>query len=173
MPRHKRKQHSDDDVTTSDESDLTSGDDSSDAERRKRKKHPCRRGSLLEVKQLIKDIKHDEKIRKKKFGSGKKNPKKPLKGGAASHGQLNRPPQKRGENPLKKELNNPQGLDFANQAGSLMVQPSTIEMLPFWSKVGKSSGQKSTSQISPCRVGEVSPLNTKVPLKTPVSIKQK
>ena len=31
---------------------------------------------------------------------------------------------------LKKELNNPQGLDFANQAGSLMAQLSTIEMLP-------------------------------------------
>ena len=62
MPRHKRKQHSDYDVTTSDESDLTNGDDSSDAERRERKKHRRRRGLLLEVKQLIKDIKHDEKI---------------------------------------------------------------------------------------------------------------
>ena len=37
---------------------------------------------------------------------------------------------KKGENPLKKELNNPQGLDFADQAGSLMAQLSTIEMLP-------------------------------------------
>ena len=30
----------------------------------------------------------------------------------------------------KKELSNPQGLDFANQAGALMAQPQKIEMLP-------------------------------------------
>ena len=34
------------------------------------------------------------------------------------------------KNPLRKELNNPQGLDFANQAGSLMAQPKQIELLP-------------------------------------------
>ena len=33
-------------------------------------------------------------------------------------------------NPLKKELSNPQGLDFANQAGALMAQPQKVEMLP-------------------------------------------
>ena len=32
--------------------------------------------------------------------------------------------------PLKKELSNPQGLDFANQAGALMAQPQKVEMLP-------------------------------------------
>ena len=31
---------------------------------------------------------------------------------------------------LKRELNNPQGLDFASQAGPLMAQPRTIELLP-------------------------------------------
>ena len=40
----------------------------------------------------------------------------------------NKPPKK--DNPLKRELNNLQGLDFANQAGSLMAQPKTIEILP-------------------------------------------
>ena len=39
----------------------------------------------------------------------------------------NRPPR---TNSLKNELNNPHGLDFANQAGSLMAQPTTIELLP-------------------------------------------
>ena len=34
------------------------------------------------------------------------------------------------DNPLKKELSNPQGLDFANQAGALMAQPTKIEMIP-------------------------------------------
>ena len=33
------------------------------------------------------------------------------------------------DNPLKKELSNPQGLDFANQAGALMAQPTKIEMI--------------------------------------------
>ena len=38
--------------------------------------------------------------------------------------------KKKKENPLKKELSNPQGLDFANQAGALMAQPQKVEMLP-------------------------------------------
>ena len=38
--------------------------------------------------------------------------------------------KKKEENPLKKELSNPQGLDFANQAGALMAQPQKVEMLP-------------------------------------------
>ena len=33
------------------------------------------------------------------------------------------PKKKKKENPLKKELSNPQGLDFANQAGALIAQP--------------------------------------------------
>ena len=40
------------------------------------------------------------------------------------------PKKKKKENPLKKELSNPQGLDFANQAGALMAQPQKVEMLP-------------------------------------------
>ena len=76
----------------------------------------------------MKEIKRDEK-KPKKFGSGKKK-KKSLTGGAtgaATGGMANKPPKK--DNPLKRELNNPQGLDFANQAGSLMAQPKTIELL--------------------------------------------
>ena len=38
--------------------------------------------------------------------------------------------KKKAGNPLRKELSNPQGLDFANQAGALMAQPQKIEMLP-------------------------------------------
>ena len=65
---------------TSDESDLTSGDGSSDAERRRRKKHCHQRRLLLEVKHFIKDIKRDEKVRNKKFVSGKKNQRSHSKG---------------------------------------------------------------------------------------------
>ena len=32
--------------------------------------------------------------------------------------------------PLKKELSNPQGLDFANQARALVAQPQKVEILP-------------------------------------------
>ena len=44
----------------------------------------------------------------------------------------NAPPKKKkkAKNPLKKELSNPQGLDFAKQAGALMAQPQKVEMLP-------------------------------------------
>ena len=34
------------------------------------------------------------------------------------------------ENPLKKELANPSGLDFANQMGALVAQPTQINMVP-------------------------------------------
>ena len=58
----------------------------------------------------------------------------PLMGGAIGlegNSIANAPPKKKKkENPLKKELSNPQGLDFANQAGALMAQPQKVEMLP-------------------------------------------
>ena len=34
------------------------------------------------------------------------------------------------ENPLKKELANPSGLDFANQMGAILAQPTQINMVP-------------------------------------------
>ena len=34
------------------------------------------------------------------------------------------------ENPLKKELANPSGLDFANQMGAIVAQPTQINMVP-------------------------------------------
>ena len=58
----------------------------------------------------------------------------PLMGGAIGLEEnfiANAPPKKKKkENPLKKELSNPQGLDFANQAGALMAQQQKVEMLP-------------------------------------------
>ena len=39
------------------------------------------------------------------------------------------PKKKKMDNPLKKELSNPQGLDFADQAGALMAQSTKIEMI--------------------------------------------
>ena len=61
----------------------------------------------------------------KKFGHEKRN----LKGGALANSK-SKTSEKPNKNPLWKELNNPQGLDFANQAGSLIVQPKQIELLP-------------------------------------------
>ena len=49
--------------------------------------------------------------------------------GAATGGLANRLPQKK-DSPFKRELNNPQGLDFATQTGSLMAQPASMELLP-------------------------------------------
>ena len=40
------------------------------------------------------------------------------------------PKKKKAKKPLKKELSNPQGLDFVNQAGALMAQPQNVKMLP-------------------------------------------
>ena len=34
------------------------------------------------------------------------------------------------ENPLKRELANPSGLDFANQMGAILAQPTQINMVP-------------------------------------------
>ena len=64
-----------------------------------------------------------------------KNSPQSLMGGAIGlkgNSIANAPPpkKKKKENPLKKELSNPQGLDFANQAGALMAQPQKVEMLP-------------------------------------------
>ena len=62
--------------------------------------------------------------------------KTPLMGGAIGlegNSIENAPPppkKKKKENPLKKELSNPQGLDFANQARALVAQPQKVEMLP-------------------------------------------
>ena len=71
--------------------------------------------------------------RKELAGQGEKM-KRPLKAGAIGPENMSPPnkplKQKKAENLLKKELSNPQGLDFANQAGALMAQPSKVEMLP-------------------------------------------
>ena len=60
--------------------------------------------------------------------------KRSLKGGAIGLENTSRPnappKKKKAENPLKKELLNPQGLDFVNQAGALMAQPQKVKMLP-------------------------------------------
>ena len=108
----------------------SNSDSLNDDENKRRKKKQKGRKLVCEAKQLLRDIKYDEKKQKKKFGSGNKK-KKTLKGdatGVATEGISNNPPKK--DNPLKRELNNPQGLDFANQTGSLMAQLSSIELLP-------------------------------------------
>ena len=94
----------------------------------KRKKHRSRKRTdslVMEAKQLICEINEGEKdIRTKKKLKGGKI-------GTESTTPKNEPPKKKGsiKNRLKKELSNPQGLDFANQAGALMAQPSKIEMI--------------------------------------------
>ena len=95
-------------------------------EKRKEKEN-TKKKLVHEAKQLLQDIKYDERKQKKKVGKKRKT----LKGGAtgaATRGISNNPPKM--DNPLKRELNNLQGLEFANQAGSLITQPSSIELLP-------------------------------------------
>ena len=123
---------SSDEISSEHESiDSSSSSDSlNDDKNKRRKKKQKRRKLIREAIQILRDIKYDEKKQKKKFGSGNKE-KKTLKGGAtgvATRGISNNPPKK--DNPLKRELNNPQGLDFASQAGCLMAQPSSIKLLP-------------------------------------------
>ena len=79
------------------------------------------------VRQLLKEIKCDEKDQE----IWKWKEKKSLTGGAtgAATGGMPKKPLKK-DNDLKREPNNPQGLDLANQAGLLMAQPKTIELLP-------------------------------------------
>ena len=57
-------------------------------------------------------------------------------------------PLKKKGNPLRKELSNPQGLDFANQARALMAQPASIEMMPSKDMTHKASKpEKTTSGV--------------------------
>ena len=83
---------------------------------------------MREATRLIEEIQRKNESKK---GTTKKNL---FMGGAIGlKGNFiaNAPPKKKKkENPLKKELSNPQGLDFANQARALMAQPQKVEMLP-------------------------------------------
>ena len=81
----------------------------------------------MEAQKLINELQHGVSPRKLAK-------KRSLKGGAIGLENTSRPnappKKKKAENPLKKELSNPQGLDFANQAGALMAQPPKVKMLP-------------------------------------------
>ena len=81
----------------------------------------------MEVQQLINELQHGAPPRKLAK-------KRSLKGGAIGLENTCRPnvppKKKKAKKPLKKELSNPQGLDFANEAGTLMAQPLKVEMLP-------------------------------------------
>ena len=98
-----------------------------------RKRHSRKKRTNAPVKEaqkLIQDIQNGEKSP----AAGKKIKKRPLIGGAIgleSTSTPNAPPKKKKKtgNPLKKELSNPQGLDFANQAGALMAQTQKVEMM--------------------------------------------
>ena len=72
---------------------------------------------VLEAQQLINELQHGV--------PRKLAEKRSLKGGAIGLENTSRPndppKKKKAENPLKKELSNPQGLDFANQADVLMA----------------------------------------------------
>ena len=98
--------------------------------------------------------------------------------------------RKKTGNPLKKELSNPQGLDFANQAGALMAQPQKAEMMPPKDVTKEAahpekttSGVKNQSMkhyeqrqmylILQCKEEEALPLNMKVRTEIQGSMKQK
>ena len=96
--------------------------------KKKASRKKCTNSLLCEATRLIEEIQRKNEPKKCMMK------KTPFMGGAIGlEGNFiaNAPPKKKKkENPLKKELSNPQGLDFANQAGALMAQPQKVEMLP-------------------------------------------
>ena len=87
---------------------------------------------MKDAQQIIQELQQyggvKEVVKRKKLG-------KNLTGGAIGMEDTSNPnaPQrkkKKAGNPLKKELSNPQGLDFANQAGALMAQPQKSKCCP-------------------------------------------
>ena len=90
---------------------------------KKRRQHRSRKkrtnAHVLEAQQLINELQHG--VPRKRFLAKKRK----LKGGTIGLENTSRPnappKKKKAENPLKKELSNPEGLDFANQAGALMA----------------------------------------------------
>ena len=87
---------------------------------------------MKEAQQIIQELQQHggikEVVKRKKLG-------KKLTGGPIGMEDMSNPnaPLRKKEKswkPPKKKLSNPQGLDFANQAGVLMAQPQKIEMLP-------------------------------------------
>ena len=99
--------------------------------KKKASKKKCTNSLVLEATRLIEEIQRKMVNLK---NAPQKTPPQLLMGGAIGlegNSIANAPPKKKKkENPLKKELSNPQGLDFANQAGALMAQPQKVEMLP-------------------------------------------
>ena len=55
--------------------------------------------------------------------------------------------RRKSRKPLKKELSNSQGLDFANQAGALMAQPQKVEMLPPKDMTKEAARPEKTSEV--------------------------
>ena len=85
---------------------------------------------MKEAQQIIQELQQHGGIKEGGVVT-KKRLRKKLTGGAIGMEDTsnpNAPPRKKQK--AKKEMSNPQGLDFANQAGVLMAQPQKIEMLP-------------------------------------------
>ena len=98
--------------------------------KKKASRRKCTNSLVHEATRLTEEIQ-----RKNGGGEPKKRTTKNPAHGRSHWSQRNSianapPKKKKKENPLKKELSNPQGLDFANQAGALMAQPQKVEMLP-------------------------------------------
>ena len=97
--------------------------------RMSQKKRQCQIRKLMkQAKSIIEGISEgnnddddddDDDDDKKIIGGGENSKKKRKKGGANVK-----------ENPLKKEIANPAGLNFANQVGALLAQPTKINMVP-------------------------------------------
>ena len=109
----------------------TSSDDDDDFFLGKRDKRTSRKKKQHEIRQLMKQAKvlistlseGGDDPPNVIGGSGKKGKKDAVVIGGA---QAKKTP----ENPLKKELANPSGLDFANQMGAIVAQPTEINMIP-------------------------------------------
>ena len=106
-------------------------------------KRTSRKKRQHEIRQLMKQAKaliatfprpEEEKNNTTIVGGGKKKKKTDAIVGGAQ--------PKPKENPLKKELANPAGLDFANQMGAILAQPTQINMVPLVTKVDEQFSPK-------------------------------
>ena len=100
----------------------------------KRDKRTSRKKRQHEIRQLMKQA----KVLISALSEGCDDPPNNVIGGSGKKGKNDgsavviggAQAKKTPENPLKKELANPSGLDFANQMGAIVAQPTQINMIP-------------------------------------------
>ena len=124
--KRKKRKHNNDDDDDDDDAKLdaffTTPKDTTKRLSRKKRQYQIRK-LMKQAKSIIEGFPtenkgDDDDDDNQKIIGGGGNPKKKTRTGGAK------------ENPLKKEIANLAGLDFANQVGALLAQPTQINMVP-------------------------------------------